>query len=155
RRLAAAMVAMESTGISARNFLFTIMSNWTARLGSGELVSFSWSRYPTRIPLRRTGVPLAMPEASSMKVYSTSFCWKMPLELVRRNTRTKTMTNAVSASPPTFNCDQRTFARSAIILFPLLHELANVRIRRRFQPVLVALEDQPAFAQDHENGPCI
>src|SRR5262245_53350166 len=63
------------------------------------------------------------------------------------------MTNAVIASTPTFNCDHRTFARSAMILFPLFHELANVRIARRFQPVLVALEDQPAFAQDHEDGP--
>ena len=39
-------------------------------------------------------------------------------------------------------------------LTPLLHELRNVRIVRGFQPVLVALEDQPAFLHHHESGSC-
>src|SRR4051794_31162350 len=75
----------------------------------------------------------------------------MPRELVSRNTRTKTITNAVRATTPTFNCDHRTFSRSAM-LYPLLHELRDVWIGRCFQPVLVALEDQPAFAQNHKSG---
>src|SRR4051812_36163730 len=61
------------------------------------------------------------------------------------------MANAVRPTTPTFNCDQRTFSRSGI-LHPLLHELRYVWIGRRFQPVLVTLKNQPAFAQDHKFG---
>src|SRR3954463_10667496 len=64
----------------------------------------------------------------------------------------KMMMNAARATIPTFNCDQRTFPRSGI-LNPLFHELRYIWISGRFQPVLVTLEDQPAFAQDHKSSP--
>src|SRR6185503_804715 len=74
------------------------------------------------------------------------------LELVSRNTRTNRMMNAESPTIPILSCAQRTLLRSGMLLFPVLHELCDVGIRRGLQPVLIAFENQPAIFHHHENG---
>src|SRR5579883_1894064 len=61
------------------------------------------------------------------------------------------MMHAVSAITPIFSCAQRTLPLSGILGFPLPYKFADVGIGRTFQPVLIAFEDQPALAHDHEN----
>src|SRR5579862_1418315 len=58
---------------------------------------------------------------------------------------------AAAATIPTFNSDQRILLRSAM-LSPMLYKLAHVRILGRLQLRLRSLEDQLAFAQNHEVG---
>ncbi len=114
-RLAALMPATESTGICGRNFSCTFMTNSTARLGSEDLISSMRSSEPMVKPLSRTGVPSAIPLASSMKVCKSAVFWKNPLELVNRKINTARIRNAASPTTPTFNCDQRTFFGSAMV----------------------------------------
>src|ERR1700691_2495001 len=71
---------------------------------------------------------------------------------VNRKISTPRITMAAKATTPTFSCDQRTLLRSGMLLFPMLHELRNIRILGRLQLCLRPFEDQTALAQDHKNG---
>ena len=96
--------------------VLTSMSNSTARLGSRDPRELQVIEEADRDAVKPDG--RAIRHARRRPPYrctSSSFCWKMPRELVSRNTRTNTMTNAVRATTPTFSCDHRTFSRSAIV----------------------------------------
>src|SRR5690242_4732229 len=149
-RLAAVIVATESSGISFRNSRRTERSNSTTRLGSLDPESRMSSTYPIRIPLSRTGDLVAVPDASSMKVCSIALRWNTPPVPVSRKIRIARIAMATSARIPTFSCDQRTFWRSGIRLFPCFHELGDVGIAARLQLALAALESQASLLHHHK-----
>ena len=91
------------------------MMNSTDRFGSDGAISWILSSEPMVKPLSRTGVPSAMPLASSMNVRKVAVFWKNPLELVSRKISTARIMKAASPTTPTFNCDQRTFLGSAMV----------------------------------------